>query len=180
MSWRLAPSLEQLRDEVDRYAPKRNKASDGTIGDASHQATQSDHNPNGAGIVCAIDFTHDPDDFDAHQFANLLRIRCKRGRERRVAYIISNDRITSPRSEWEWREYTGSNPHDKHIHISIRQAPNAWRNTELWKVAAMMNRRDRREDQAQDAKREAVMAEHPAGKATPTPKPRPAKKKAQA
>ena len=47
-------------------APGRNKASDGTIGDAAHQATSSDHNPRlirGLGatpVVTAADITHDP------------------------------------------------------------------------------------------------------------------------
>src|SRR5690606_41539543 len=58
--WRAARSLDVLRDEIDRIAPGRSTRSDGTIGNAAHQASDSDHNPNGDGIVCARDFTHDP------------------------------------------------------------------------------------------------------------------------
>src|SRR5688500_6227543 len=57
---RLADSLRQFRDEVDTRWPNRNKRSDGWLGDAAHQATPSDHNPNPQGVVCAFDLTHDP------------------------------------------------------------------------------------------------------------------------
>ncbi|MFC4560957.1 hypothetical protein ACFO4E_03695 [Nocardiopsis mangrovi] len=61
MSWRLARSLATLRAEINTAAPDRSKRSDGSIGDAAHRASASDHNPNAAGVVCAIDITHDPD-----------------------------------------------------------------------------------------------------------------------
>lgn len=142
MTWQLAPALEVLRKEVNRLAPDRNKASDGTIGDAAHAARKSDHNPNKAGIVCAIDLTNDPDSgFDAHKFAEFLRLRCRAGLERRVSYIISNKRIASPREGWAWRDYTAQpNPHIKHVHISIGQASNYWRNSAKWFVAEAFER----------------------------------------
>lgn len=74
MAWRLAKSLAVLRDEVNTVAPGRSKASDGTIGDDAHQGSPSDHNPNGADVVCAIDFTHDPGGgADMHEFAEHIR-----------------------------------------------------------------------------------------------------------
>ncbi len=64
MAWRTAKSLDVLLDEINRAAPKRSKASDGSIGDAAHATRSSDHNPwvrwLGTGIVTARDFTHDP------------------------------------------------------------------------------------------------------------------------
>jgi len=42
MSWRLARSLEPLRNEVNAAAPNRSKASDGTIGDTAHSSRASD------------------------------------------------------------------------------------------------------------------------------------------
>ncbi len=60
MNWRLAKSLETLRSQVNAVHPNRSKESDGSIGNAEHSARESDHNPNSAGVVCAIDITPDP------------------------------------------------------------------------------------------------------------------------
>ncbi len=125
--WRVARSLDQLRDEVDASAPNRSKASDGSIGDEDHQSRSSDHNPWCCGwVVTARDITHDPaNGFDSYAFADWLRLRCRGdilingAREIRVKYIISNRRICSPDHDWAWREYTGDNPHDHHVHISV-------------------------------------------------------------
>src|SRR6187431_1563394 len=51
MSWRLAKALEELRGEVNAKWPNRDKSSDGSVGDLSHQARKSDPNPNSAGVV---------------------------------------------------------------------------------------------------------------------------------
>ena len=59
-SWRLAKSLDVLRNQVNAQAPTRSKACDGTIGDQAHSSRASDHNPNAKGVVQAQDFTHDP------------------------------------------------------------------------------------------------------------------------
>lgn len=116
MAWRLAKSLVVLRDEVDAVAPGRSTASDGTIGDDAHQGTASDHNPNGADVVCAIDFTHDPGNgADMHQFAEHI----KRRNGPAVKYVIWNRRIWSKaKNDQGWRAYGGSNPHTRHMHVS--------------------------------------------------------------
>lgn len=116
MAWRLAKSLARLRWEIDAVAPNRSKASDGTIGDGAHQASASDHNPNSEDVVCAIDFTHDPDDgADMHEFAEHI----KRSNHRAVKYVIWNRRIWSKARDAEgWRAYKGKNPHTKHMHVS--------------------------------------------------------------
>jgi peptidoglycan hydrolase-like protein with peptidoglycan-binding domain len=127
MSWRVAKSLDQLLAEINASAPNRSKASDGAIGDEAHQGTDSDHNPHCCGwVVTARDFTHDPaGGFDSYAYAEWQRKRCKGDilingvREIRVKYIISNRRIASPTDNWAWRNYTGSNPHDKHAHVSV-------------------------------------------------------------
>jgi hypothetical protein len=117
MAWRLAESLAVLRAEVDSVAPGRSKASDGTIGDGAHQGTASDHNPNAAGVVCAIDLTHDPGSgADMHQVAEHIKQRNGTA----VKYVIWNRRIWSKARNAEgWRAYGGSNPHTKHMHVSV-------------------------------------------------------------
>lgn len=118
MSWRAARSLDQLLSEVNAAAPNRGKAADGTIGDQAHAARASDHNPNAAGVVRARDFTHDPEHgCDAGAIAEAIR----KARDPRVKYVIWNKRLFSAtRAAWSWQEYTGDNPHQKHVHISVR------------------------------------------------------------
>lgn len=43
--WELTAGLKNLRSQVDKRWPDRNKTSDGTIGDAAHQDRTSGHNP---------------------------------------------------------------------------------------------------------------------------------------
>ncbi len=116
MGWRLANSLVKLRDQVDAAYPNRAKASDGSIGDAAHQRVPSDHNPNAAGVVTALDITHSPQTgFDAHALANRLQST----RHPDLKYIISNRRIAGDWTGWGWAGYNGSDPHTNHIHISV-------------------------------------------------------------
>lgn len=116
MSWRLAKSLIVLREQINEAYPTRDKTSDGSIGDDSHDDRASDHNPNRERVVCAIDIDHDPDNgLDAHLLADHLRVN----RHPNLKYIISDKRIASSRDNWVWRKYTGSNPHKQHIHISV-------------------------------------------------------------
>lgn len=120
MAWRLAKSLMVLRDQVNALSPNRSKVSDGTIGNAEHSARASDHNPNEAGVVCAMDLTHDPaHGIDSEVLANALLATM----DHRVKYIISNKKIASGAGgpqPWRWRPYTGKNPHNHHMHISVR------------------------------------------------------------
>jgi hypothetical protein len=128
-TWRAMNSLLVLRDQVNVIAPNRSKASDGLVGDADHQATNSDHNPHfvsgvGSNIVTALDLTHDPvHGFDSYAFAEVLR----RNRDRRIKYVISNRQIFSSyvsgsRAAWAWGPYTGSDPHTNHVHTSVLDA----------------------------------------------------------
>jgi lysozyme family protein len=136
MSWRVAKSLEKLRTQVNASAPLRSKASDGSIGDAAHASRASDHNPyikdkNGVGVVRAIDITHDPDGgFDSYDFAEHLR---KTG-DKRITYIISNKKIANPGQAW--RKYTGTNPHDHHVHVSVSETPALYDDASEWDIGA--------------------------------------------
>lgn len=69
--WRLARSLDVLRAEIWQVAPGTTVW---TIGDARHRATASDHNPNRAGVVCALDLTHDPASGVAWMYTDLAKV----------------------------------------------------------------------------------------------------------
>lgn len=114
MAWRLAKSLDVLRAEINEKYPNRDKSADGTIGDEAHSSRSSDHNPNSASVVCALDITHDPrHGLDAGKLADELRL----SGDPRIKYVISNRRIAN--SGAAWRKYSGANPHDHHFHISV-------------------------------------------------------------
>lgn len=138
MSWYVARSLDTLLDEVNASAPQRNKASDGSIGDADHSSRDSDHNPCDChNAVCARDFTHDPaGGFDSYAFAHWLVDRCSAGLEQRCKYVISNGMIASASKGWVWRTYTGSNPHDHHVHVSVDHPSSLFDNPSTWHWAA--------------------------------------------
>jgi hypothetical protein len=126
MAWRVARSLDVLLGQINGLAPGRSKISDGSIGDANHQNTNSDHNPwyprPGGGIVTARDFTHDPARMSCHWLAQ----RLAEGRDPRIKYIIWNHAIMSGNggpAPWVWRAYTGANSHTKHLHLSVVASP---------------------------------------------------------
>lgn len=140
MAWRLAKSLDVLRSQINAAYPNRRKSSDGTIGDEKHASRSSDHNPwvkdGKTGVVTAIDFTHDPEQgVDAGALAETLR----QSHDSRIKYIISNGRIansakTGGTPAWAWRPYTGKNPHDKHMHLSVKSAKGNYDDTRTWKL----------------------------------------------
>lgn len=141
MTWRVAKSLLKLRSQVDALYPKRSRESDGTIGDAAHASRSSDHNPwvkDGAiGVVTGIDITHDPKSgCDSHALAETLVA----SRDDRIKYIISNQRIAAGSdgpSPWKWRKYTGANPHDHHVHVSVKAAKKHYDNERKWVIVAI-------------------------------------------
>lgn len=119
MTWRVARSLTVLLNQLNAAYPTRSKVSDGSIGDAAHATRDSDHNPwYGPGIVTARDFTHDPDDgIDCHKLAGQLVA----SGDKRIKYVIWNRRIWTPAAGW--RDYTGTNPHTAHLHLSVVASP---------------------------------------------------------
>lgn len=127
--WRVAGSLLTLLSQVNALYPNRDKSSDGTIGDAAHQAQQSDHNPDALGIVRALDITHDPaHGCDIDKLTDALAA----GRDPRISYVIANQLIMSGPAgpdPWVWRTYGGSDPHTNHVHISVVADVNADRTT---------------------------------------------------
>jgi hypothetical protein len=137
--WRVAKSLDHLLAQVNQLAPSRSKASDGSIGDANHQTRDSDHNPwvtdGTMGIVTARDITHDrKNGCDAQHIADAIVA----ARDPRVKYIIWNRRIcSSVVSPWKWRAYGGSNPHTKHIHISVLPEKDKYDDESDWNLTEL-------------------------------------------
>lgn len=173
MSWYVAKSLETLRKEINALFPARDKTSDGGVGDDSHNARRSDHNPDYArkGVVRARDF--DKDGIPADKIVEFLLAKAKAGDPRMGAgaYIIWNGVIWSHAKDWIARRYDGKNKHTHHFHFSIANAPAAYDNTAPWGLKAWLDA------QAKPAPAKTA-APAPAKKAAPTPAP--AKKTAPA
>jgi hypothetical protein len=137
--FRIAKSLDKLRAQINAKFPNRSKASDGWIGDPSHQSTSSDHNPHIKGakenIVSALDITHDPaNGCDAGKIAKSLIAN----RDPRIKYVISNGKIAASyvvgkNSAWGWRNYTGKNKHAHHFHLSVRAQKSLYDSVDPWK-----------------------------------------------
>ena len=126
---KLCKAGQQLRLQFDDSYPDRDRTSDGWIGDARHSARPSDHNPDyknavdGVAYVRAIDIDRDlagkkkPDLMP--DLADQIRLFAKSDPSKRIAYIIFNGKIASPRMGWRFRKYSGINAHDHHCHISF-------------------------------------------------------------
>ena len=118
---KLSKAAEQLRSEINAKYPKRDKRSDGWIGDTAHNARKSDHNPDKQGWVRAIDIDSDlvkGSSKESWLLAEQIKTIALKG-DKRLSYIIHQQRIASPRQNWAWRVYKGSNPHVSHLHISF-------------------------------------------------------------
>lgn len=125
MTWRVAKSLDILLRQINEVAPGRSILSDGSIASGSHTQANpsSDHEPHCDGnVVTARDFTHDPaKGADMNKITEALR----QSQDARIKYVLWNHRMfssypTSTHKAWTWRPYSGSNPHDKHAHVSVQ------------------------------------------------------------
>lgn len=145
MAWILVPSLVSLRSEFNALAPDRDKTSDGSVGDLLHQQEMSDHNPDETGStpykdadftdeVHAIDVDKDLNKpgWDMEKAVQIIVQRHRDLRDIRLQNVIFNRRIWSRSWGWVEREYTGSNPHDKHAHFSARYTTEQENDTRPW------------------------------------------------
>jgi len=148
MAWRVATSLIKLRDQIDVAYPGRDKSSAGTIGEARHAASKSDHNPNTAGVVTAMDITHDrAHGMNSGTLAEYLRL----SRDKRIKYVISNARIFSSLVEpWKWRAYNGANAHRAHVHISVMGEERLYDDPASWTAVVAMTGGQPSEPQSTD------------------------------
>lgn len=154
-SWVLVPCLITLRDEFNQLNPKRDKASDGAVGDLTHQAEgNSDHDPDeqfpalkakdadNINEVHAIDVDNDGPWPAGLTFDKLIQIiveRCRSGAETRLQYVIWNRRIWSRSWGWTARAYTGASPHTEHGHFSAVYTTAQENDTRPWGLTAALN-----------------------------------------
>lgn len=123
--WQLSLAAERLRKEINTLYPKRDKKSDGAVGDTAHRTPGriSDHNPDANGWVRAIDIDEDLNGRDGSNpdLADRLvdRIISIAKSDKRIKYVIFEGRIWSVTSRWKPKGYVGINPHNHHIHISF-------------------------------------------------------------
>ena len=106
------PAAMAVLRQATALRPMRKKASDGLLPSAAHmkQSPNSDHN---TGL--AVDLTHDPK--NGIDCADIFE---KVKSDKRVKYLIFQGKIWSKEKAKQGnRKYTGSNPHNKHLHISI-------------------------------------------------------------
>jgi hypothetical protein len=108
------PAAIAVLRQATAIKPSRKKASDGLLPSAAHinQNPNSDHNT-GYGV----DLTHDKlGGIDCHNIFEELKA------DKRVKYLIFQGKIWSAdRASEGDRDYDGSNKHNKHLHISIKE-----------------------------------------------------------
>jgi hypothetical protein len=106
------PAAIAVLRQATAIKPSRKKASDGLLPSAAHQVQNpnSDHNTG-----YAVDLTHDPKNgIDCKDIFEKLK------EDKRVKYLIFQGKIWSKEKAKQGnRIYTGSNKHNKHLHISI-------------------------------------------------------------
>lgn len=149
--WELAPSLVRLIDQVDALWPRRDRSSDGSIGDVAHQSRRSDHNPDDTRPVAVVRALDIDEGIPAgeEEFDRLVVDAIAASRDPRLAYIIRNGRIlssyrsvggswTAPRAAWEWGAYTGPNAHHQHAHFSILRTRAAADDRTPWQIGPPM------------------------------------------
>ena len=107
-----SPAAIAVLRQATALFPKRKKLSDGLLPSKAHQVASpnSDHN---TGL--AVDLTHDPKNgIDCAVIFEKLK------EDERVNYLIFQGKIWSRQRRKEGnRKYSGSNPHNLHLHISI-------------------------------------------------------------
>lgn len=134
--WRLAKSIDRLKDEIEAAYPGTIVW---TIGDEDHQSGYSDHNPNVCcDVVCAADVKGnaglDLDDFVRHLLANP---------HPNLRYVIYKRKIYQRKNGFKAEDYHGKNAHADHVHVSTGNGPDGRSTTNYdngstsWRIASI-------------------------------------------
>lgn len=115
MNWYVAPVLARFRQSINRRWPKRDRKSDGSVGDRAHQKRVSRHNPakdsRPPGAVRAVDTDKDGIHVPTVIAGALLHPA--------TGNVIYNRRIMNRARKFRPAKYTGPNPHTGHVHTDI-------------------------------------------------------------
>lgn len=144
-AWTEVACLVTLNDELWQIAPARDMGASGTIGDQAHADRVSDHNPDETGAVPIHDLDHINEvhaldaDVDLRRPGLSMRMvvdhiwaRCESGAEKRLRYIIFDHQIAEASNGWQWRPYTGADPHTGHAHFSAQYVTALEADTRSW------------------------------------------------
>lgn len=129
----VVPCLDEALAQLNARFPKRDKSSDGGLGDKAHRKKISSHNPDESGTpehrdadkvddIRARDF--DVDLRDAETGTTMEQVvqhwvrLCRTGKLWWVRYIIYKGRIWHASDGYQTRRYIGVNKHDKHVHVN--------------------------------------------------------------
>jgi hypothetical protein len=129
MAWILTPSLVSLRDAFNKRFPRRDKTTDGTIGNQAHAVTTSSHNPDKTGNaevkdgdqfdeVRAFDADADLNEPGVTMLQVIAAMLADKATLKRLKYIIHNRTIWTANNGWLPRRYTGPSPHTEHAHFN--------------------------------------------------------------
>ncbi|MBM2622588.1 hypothetical protein JIG36_44505 [Actinoplanes sp. LDG1-06] len=143
--WIVVPCLLRLRAEFNELAPRRRKGAEGTIGDENHDST-SDHTPDEDSKFLRHRDADDVNEVHALDVDSELRLpavsmetvvqfllgRCRSGAERRLRYIIFNERIWEASNDWKRADYDGDDPHTNHAHFSASYKTELEASTASW------------------------------------------------
>jgi len=119
-TWYLNRALSGFRAAVNAAYPGRDKTSDGTIGDAAHQAGASDHNPDADGSVDAWDM--DVDLRSGRDAAAIEALKRVFEAHESSLYWIHGRQIASRDTGWKRTAYSGPSPHTEHVHWNTRSS----------------------------------------------------------
>jgi hypothetical protein len=142
-NWELTPGLQNLRKQINAAFPARDKTSDGTIGDAAHQAeSASGHNPDST-KGSRPEWQDDDANADVRAWDMDSDLRFPGvsaqdvvdhlgelpGLSSVIRYMIFNRKIYRASAGFAPAAYTGASAHTEHIHFSGAYTEAADRNT---------------------------------------------------